>query len=51
MSRMDCVRSWGQISQTGKAEPDFLAVIFQFCGIGEATELGGTVQNFTKRCM
>ena len=34
-----------------KAEPDFLAVIFQFCGIGEATELGGTVQNFTKRCM
>ena len=32
-----------------KAEPDFLAVIFQFCGIGEATKLGETVQNFTKR--
>ena len=23
-----------------RAEPDFLAVIFQFCGIGKATELG-----------
>ena len=34
-----------------KAEPDFLAVIFQFCGIGEVTKLGGTVQNFTKWCM
>ena len=31
-----------------KAEPDFLPVIFQFCGTGEATGLGETVQNFTK---
>ena len=26
-----------------KAEPDFLAVIFQFCVIDEATESDGTV--------
>ena len=26
-----------------KAEPDFLAVIFQFCGIDEATESDETV--------
>ena len=33
-----------------KAEPDFIIVIFQviFCSTGEATELGKTVQNYTK---
>ena len=31
-----------------KAERYFFAIIFQFCGIGEATKLGETVQNFTK---
>ena len=28
----------------------FKWINFQFCGIGEATELGETVQNFTKWC-
>ena len=28
-----------------KTEPDFLVVTFQFCGFGEATVVGETVQN------
>ena len=42
--RVRCLRNF-------KVQPGFLEfkrIIFQFCGMGEAIELGKTVQNLTK---